>query len=108
MEINEYIEKIHEWARLKGWWDVPRAFPELVALAHSELSEALEDYRNGRDCNETYLEGEKPCGIPSELADLFIRVFDMCGYYNIDLEEALKIKMEYNEKRPYRHGGKKA
>jgi len=49
----------------------------------------------------------KPEGIPSELADIVIRVCDMCGWYGIDLEAAIKEKMEYNKNRPYKHGGKK-
>ncbi len=44
--------------------------------------------------------------IPFELADIVIRVFDMCGHYGIDLESAIREKMEYNKKRPYKHGGK--
>lgn len=49
----------------------------------------------------------KPCGIPIELADVVIRIFDFCGRHGIDLESAIKLKMEYNSTRPYRHGGKK-
>ena len=49
----------------------------------------------------------KPEGIPSELADIVIRVFDICGYYEIDLEAAIKEKMEYNKTRQFKHGGKK-
>jgi NTP pyrophosphatase (non-canonical NTP hydrolase) len=47
-----------------------------------------------------------PEGIPVELADVLLRVFDMCEFYNIDLEFALKVKHRHNETRPYRHGGK--
>jgi hypothetical protein len=50
---------------------------------------------------------DKPEGIPSELADIVIRVMDICGYYGIDLEAAITEKMEYNRNRPIRHGGKK-
>ncbi len=53
------------------------------------------------------IETKKPEGIPSELADVVIRVFDMCGYYGIDLEAAIKEKMAYNKTRPFKHGGKK-
>lgn len=49
----------------------------------------------------------KPEGIPSELADAVIRIFDMCGYYGIDLEKAIDEKMAYNKTRSYKHGGKK-
>ena len=48
----------------------------------------------------------KPCGIPSEFADLLIRVFDTCGHYGIDLEGAIREKMEFNRTRPYKHGKK--
>lgn len=48
----------------------------------------------------------KPEGVASELADVIIRIFDMCGLYGIDLEAVIKEKMAYNKTRPYRHGGK--
>jgi hypothetical protein len=37
-----------------------------------------------------------------------IRILDLCGALGIDLEEAMRMKHEYNKTRPYRHGGKKA
>lgn len=49
----------------------------------------------------------KPEGIPIEFADTIIRVLDICGFYGIDIEEALRVKAQYNATRPYRHGGKK-
>ncbi len=49
----------------------------------------------------------KPEGVPAELADVCIRIFDLCGLMGIDLERALKEKMEYNKTRSYRHGNKK-
>jgi len=38
--------------------------------------------------------------------DVIIRIFDICGYYGIDIAEAIKIKHSFNKNRPYRHGGK--
>ena len=108
--INELVEQAHNNAKKHGWWDDPRSFGELIALCHSELSEALEDFRAGRVIGllhyEITLNGDKPCGVPSELADVVIRVFDMCGYYGIDLGKAINEKMKYNEGRPFKHGGK--
>ncbi|WP_459965144.1 nucleoside triphosphate pyrophosphohydrolase family protein [Paenibacillus sp. JCM 10914] len=85
----------------KGWWDEDRSFGEIIALLHSEASEALEDYRNGRAITEVWYENKelktrlhypltpncKPCGIPSELADIVIRVFDACERCGIDLSK---------------------
>lgn len=79
---------------------------EDIALMHSELSEALEDIRDGRGVSETYFEGKKPCGVPSELADVIIRICGFSRRHGIDLAEAIVTKMLYNETRTFRHGGK--
>lgn len=114
-QINELVKAAHQTAVEHGWWEKEVDFGTLIALCHSELSEALEDYRKGMKPTEKVLDGvpaytpkirQKPCGIPSELADVVIRIFDMCGHYGIDLEKAVIEKMEYNETRPYKHGGK--
>ena len=108
MTISEIQKVVHENAKAHGWWDgEKRSFGELIALCHSELSEALEEYRTGHDFGETYYsDGTKPEGIPSELADCVIRIMDMCEHYGIDLEAAILEKHEFNKSRPYRHGGK--
>lgn len=105
--IRELQTAVHQNAVDHGWWEAPRSFGEIVALIHSELSEALEEHRAGKPMNQNYyLEGNpKPEGVPSELADAVIRVLDACEYYGIDLEAAIREKHEYNKTRPYRHGG---
>jgi NTP pyrophosphatase (non-canonical NTP hydrolase) len=94
--IGDFIRECHSIAREKGWWQEERNDGELIALIHSELSEALEAMRN---------QGRKE-DVAEELADCCIRIFDYCGAREIDLEKALLKKMEYNKTRPYRHGKK--
>ncbi len=112
MTISRMVECAHETAREKGWWDdrdgIER-IPEIIALIHSEGSEALEAYRTPRaDWMEWHGDSGKPEGFASELADILIRVGDLCGALGIDLETAVRSKMSYNETRSYRHGGKRA
>ena len=103
--IHNLIEEAHQTAVMKGWWPENRSVGEVVALMHSELSEALEEYReNG--LIDSYADS-KPEGVTSELADVLIRIFDFCGKYQLPLGKILLEKMEYNKKRPYRHGGKR-
>lgn len=112
--IKQLQTEVQQWATEKGWYDQPVPFPEMCALMHSEISEALEEFRAGHSPSEEYSgavgpEGlPKPEGVPSELADLFIRLLDYTSRHGIDLEAAYETKMAYNRTRPYRHGGKKA
>lgn len=46
--LNELSKEIHENAVSHGWWDEPRNLLEIAALCHSEISEAVEEYRSGR------------------------------------------------------------
>lgn len=108
MDIRQLMELAYATATAKGWWEEERSLGEQIALQHSELSEVLEEWRNGRDITEVYYEGTKPCGIPIEYVDLLLRVFDTCQHYGIDLAGALELKMAYNATRPHRHGGKLA
>lgn len=107
MKINEAIKIAHKIAKEKGFWDKERNFGEIIALCHSELSEALEEKRLGLEVNYEYYDNSKnskPCGIPSELADCVLRIFDLCGYYGIDLEDVIEDKLSYNLQREHKHG----
>lgn len=132
MEINELVKKAHENAVNHGFWDPTPAFGTSIALIHSELSEALEEEREGRplvwyQCKETesvatcapqdeydckmygqeqscQYRNPKPEGVAVELADAVIRIADLCGHLGIDLDAVIREKMAYNEGRPYKHG----
>lgn len=115
MNLNEYTKKIHDNSVAHGWWGGERSFGDIVALCHSELSEALEEYRAGRPMewhknvvvSEIPLSSSKPEGIAVEMADCLIRILDWFGKEGLDVDRIVQEKMAYNETRAYRHGGKK-
>ena len=96
-------------AKEHGWWEHNRPFGELIALMHSELSEALEAYRAGAPYDKILYDDitKSPEGIAVELADAVIRILDVCSQYSIPLAHALKVKIKYNKTRSYRLGNKK-
>lgn len=105
--LNHIAKEIHNNAVQHGWWDNERGLPEVLCLIHSEVSETLEEYRNGHKPSEIYYsEDGKPEGIPIELADVIIRVLDYCAHAGIDIQSAITEKHQFNIGRPYKHGGK--
>lgn len=110
--VREWCDRAFALAKEKGWWPEDQSpvdrIPEALALIHSEVSEALEAYRNDAYLTMRLEKDGKPEGFVVELADVLLRVFDLCGALGLNLEQALVRKHEFNKTRPYRHGGKKA
>lgn len=132
MEINELMADVHKTAVEHGWWDNTPSFADTAVMCHAEISEAVDEYRNGmpmayvmkRTCGEcpdysagaSYMEtdmtkwtpNDKPEGIAVEMADCLIRILDWFGAHpELDLEAILTAKHTYNKGRSYRHGNKR-
>ncbi len=115
--LNQLRDEAHEIAKSKGFHDSGRIdIPGCLMLIVSELAEAMEADRKGRsanldkyykgiaygDCFETYVKDT----FEDELADTVIRVLDLCGALNIDIEKHVELKMKYNKSRERMHGKK--
>mgnify|MGYP001572094798 CR=1 FL=1 len=96
MTILEIQKRAYEISKAKGWYENTINIPEKLALIHSEASEALDAYRNYEDEH-----------LGEELADIVIRTLDLASYLGINMQDQILAKMERNEKREFRHGGKR-
>ena len=103
MSFKELGQEIIAINTANGWnttkpeqWEDTYKIPAVLALVHSEVSEALEAFRIND--KENFIE---------ELADVVIRVLDLSEGLEMDIETAIKKKLEKNKTRGYKHGGKK-
>jgi NTP pyrophosphatase (non-canonical NTP hydrolase) len=102
--MNKLAKKINEINRANGWnmltpedWKASEyKIPAILALIHSEVSEALEAFR--KNDRENFAE---------EMADVVIRCLDCTGGLDIDIQGEIMKKLEKNAKRGYRHGNKR-
>lgn len=129
MKINELVRKAHTCAIEKGFYQKPVELGTALMLITSEMSEALEADRNDRRANlkafEVLLKDSDNLDftkdelneylsnnfelmmkdtLEDELADAVIRICDLCGHLNIDLEKHIEHKLNYNKLRDAKHG----
>ena len=113
--LNELAKRIHQDNVERGFYDEKRELGTLLMLIVSEVSEALEADRKGRHVNiheiAEYANPDKfkeyiKDTFEDEIADTFIRLFDLVGYLGIDIEAHIGAKLAFNKTRGHKHGKK--
>lgn len=120
--INELAKQIHKNNIEKGFYEKEKNIGEMLALIHSEVSEALEADRKGRysshhsmDVLNGWVQDEDfidafnrkiKGSFEEEMADIIIRVLDLCAFKGIDIEQHITAKMRFNKTREKCHGKK--
>ena len=107
IELHDYdfdnmAQDAHATAKNKGWWGPDKDNPERRSVSdqtnnfHAELSEAWEEWRDGRGIRTVYeSEGGKPEGFPVELADLLIRLGDTSARYDFRVNSSIRIAVRH-------------
>jgi len=110
--LNKVRDICHDEAICNGWHDdtllhingitiieadmLEMAYKaQQISLMHSELSECLEGIR--RDLQDKKLPHRKAEHV--EIVDLLMRALDYCGEFDIDIDEIMSEKIEYNKTR---------
>lgn len=126
MDLNDLAEVIHAGNVKRGFFEEPnRNIGEMLALVHSEISEALEAHRKDKFFNKDGIlsigeilnfssddrfknsfEHTTKDSFEDEIADSIIRLLDLAAYKGIDINNHVLAKMRYNSMRPYKHGKK--
>ena len=128
INVNDQCAKHHRNMLRKGFDG--KDFARDLMLVVSELSEALEADRKGKDTHKlplpieksllcrigdsdfdegtwkSYFESYVKDTIQDEIADALLRIMDLCGRYNIDIDTHVAIKSYYNSLRKPKHGKK--
>lgn len=99
-------EEFWENSAAHGFYEEDRSFDRALMLITGEVSEAHEEFRSGHKFTEIYYRASdgKPEGIPTELADILIRVLDTAYNLHIDIAAAVAEKHAFNRTRPHKHG----
>lgn len=88
-------DNLRWWTNLHTGEPLDRNVGELLALVHSEISEALEGHR--KSLADTHLTHRSMFEV--ELADAMIRILDIAAHLAPELPAALLEKLEYNRNR---------
>lgn len=91
--LNAYMSQVRELVDAKGFSSDEAQIWQILALIHSEISEATDAYKKGRDYDE----------VGTELADAIIRILHLCSALGVDIEALYQAKMAKNWQRPYRY-----
>ena len=119
--LNDLCKQFHNFQIEAGFTD--SNITQRLMLVHSEVSEAFEAFRRDRYARVSDYENgyanhnsidQKKAGFElhikdsfeDEIADTIIRLLAICAENNIDIEKHIRLKMEYNELRGYKYGGK--
>lgn len=96
-EYNDLMEKIKKFVEDRDWnqFHFPKDLAISLNLEAAELLECFQ-WKNNKDVEEMLLNPKEKEHIEEEVADVAIYLMQLAHALDIDLREAIEIKMEKN------------
>lgn len=125
--LNEISKQVYEANKLKGFDVKNENLGQTLCLIHSEISEALEAIRKDKKANmngynamkwsnvdetgtsaiQNFKDSFQYCikdTFEDEISDTFIRLMDLVGAFEIDIDKHIELKRRFNSLREHKHG----
>jgi NTP pyrophosphatase (non-canonical NTP hydrolase) len=91
--LNQKMQEVRALADGKGFSSNPERIWEMLALIHTEVSEATDAYKKGESMEH----------IGEELTDAIIRILHLMSALDLDAEKLFQEKMKKNWDRPFKY-----
>lgn len=91
--LNAKVEEVRALCDAKGFSSAPERIWEMLALIHTEVSEATDAYKKGAPMEH----------VGEELTDAVIRIFHLLSALGLDADALFEAKMAKNWARPYKY-----
>ena len=91
--LNLKMQEVRALADGKGFSSNPERIWEMLALIHTEVSEATDAYKKGEPLEH----------IGEELTDAIIRILHLMSALDLDAEKLFQEKMKKNWDRPFKY-----
>ena len=104
--LNTLRDAIYEDAAAHGLYALEKDVPEIERAAVSLVSMIKSETDEARDAAidwEAHRSGAQD-QFAEELADVIIMTLSACGHLGIDIDAAVRRKIEINKARPWKHG----
>ncbi len=90
--LNEKMKEVRALADAKGFSSETERIWEMLALIHTEVSEATDAYKKGEPVDH----------VGEELVDAVIRILHLLSALDLDAEQIFQDKMKKNWERPFK------
>ena len=91
--LNVRVNEVREMCDAKGFSSDHERIWEMLALIHTEVSEATDAYKKGLSFE----------AVGEELTDTVIRIFHLISAMDLDADALFDAKMAKNWKRPHKY-----